>query len=79
MTIITEELFIKILNMSITATWFILAVIILRFIFKKIPKGVICILWGLVALRLILPFSFFQNGSTAWISSTCFQVDFLKN
>ena len=58
MTIITEELFIKILNMSITATWFILAVIILRFIFKKIPKGVICILWGLVALRLILPFSF---------------------
>lgn len=52
------SVFLKILNMSITASWLILAVIISRLILKKAPKWVSCLLWGLVALRLILPFSF---------------------
>ena len=53
-----EDLFIKILNMSITASYFVVALIILRAVFRKIPKWISCALWGLVGLRLILPFSF---------------------
>ena len=53
-----EDIFIKILNMSITASYFVVALIILRAVFRKIPKWLNCALWGLVGLRLILPFSF---------------------
>ena len=42
---------------SIWANWLILAVILLRLLFKKAPKRVICILWVVVAVRLLLPFS----------------------
>lgn len=53
-----EAVFLQILNMSITASWLILAVIILRVCLKKAPKFIRCILWALVGLRLVLPFSF---------------------
>ncbi len=53
-----EDIFIKILNMSITASYFVVALILLRAVFRKIPKWLSCSLWGLVGLRLILPFSF---------------------
>jgi len=49
--------FIKILNMSIAASWLVLAVILLRIILKNAPKWIRCILWGLVAVRLICPIS----------------------
>ncbi len=51
------NLFLKILNRSIAAGWLILAVVLLRFVLKKAPKWVNVLLWGLVALRLALPFS----------------------
>ncbi|MGM9661982.1 MAG: M56 family metallopeptidase [Oscillospiraceae bacterium] len=47
----------KLINTSISATWLILAVIALRLLWKRIPKTVHCALWGLVAIRLICPFS----------------------
>lgn len=50
-------LFLKLLNMSLTAGWLILAVIVFRFLFKKTPKWMFCALWGIVALRLICPIS----------------------
>ena len=50
--------FLKLLNMSITASWMIMAVIILRVVLKNAPKFICCILWGLVAIRLICPISF---------------------
>lgn len=53
-----EDIFIKILNMSITASYFALALFIIRAIFRKMPKWISCLLWGLVGLRLIIPFSF---------------------
>ena len=53
-----EAVFLKILNMSITASWLVLAVIVSRFLLKKAPKAFTVILWGLVGIRLILPFSF---------------------
>lgn len=52
-----EEVFLKLLNMSITAGWLILAVIVLRFCLKKAPKAIAVILWALVGVRLICPFS----------------------
>lgn len=52
-----ESLFLKIMNMSISAGWLIIAVIVLRLLFKKAPKWINCVLWGIVALRLVLPFS----------------------
>lgn len=53
-----DAVFLKLFNMSITASWLILAVIIIRFVFKKAPKWVNCALWALVAVRLVCPFSF---------------------
>lgn len=44
-----NELFLKIINMSISASWFVLAVLILRFVLKKAPKWVNVLLWGIVA------------------------------
>lgn len=45
------------LNVSITASWLILAVVLLRFLLKKAPKWIHVTLWGLVAVRLIFPIS----------------------
>lgn len=53
-----NELFLKIINMSISASWLVLAVLILRFVLKKVPKWINVLLWGIVAIRLICPFSF---------------------
>ena len=53
-----SELFLKIINMSISASWLIFAVLILRLVLKKAPKWVNVLLWGIVAIRLICPFSF---------------------
>ena len=52
-----SELFIKLLNMSISASWLVLAVLLLRLILKKAPKWVNVLLWGIVAIRLVCPFS----------------------
>lgn len=51
------DVFLKLFNMSITAGWFILAVLCIRLFFRKIPKWVNCMLWGAVAVRLVCPFS----------------------
>ena len=53
-----ENIFISLLNTSITAGYLVIAVMLLRPLLKKAPKYIRCILWGLVGLRLILPFSF---------------------
>ena len=52
-----SEAFLKIVNMSISAGWLVLAVLILRLILKKAPKWINVLLWGIVALRLVCPFS----------------------
>ncbi len=53
-----EDIFIWLFNMSITASYLALAIITIRYIFKKMPKWITCALWSLVGLRLIMPFSF---------------------
>ncbi len=51
-------IFLKLFNMSVTACWIVLTVIAFRFLFRKAPKWINCVLWGVVGLRLVLPFSF---------------------
>ena len=52
-----SELFLKFVNMSISAGWIVLAVLVLRLLLKKAPKWITVLLWGIVAVRLICPFS----------------------
>ena len=52
-----SEIFLKILNMSISASWLVLAVLLLRLVLKKAPRWVAVLLWGFVAVRLFFPFS----------------------
>ena len=52
-----SRIFLEILNNSITASYLILAVILLRVILKKAPKWSVCLLWGMVAVRLLIPIS----------------------
>ena len=52
-----STLFVKVLNMSLTAGWLILAVMVSRWLLKRAPRRIICLLWTFVAVRLILPFS----------------------
>lgn len=52
-----DDVFLKLVNLSISASWLILAVLVLRVVLKKAPKWVMPLLWGVVALRLVCPFS----------------------
>ena len=51
------DLFLKIVSMSISASWLAAAVILLRFFLKKAPKWVTVLLWSMVAVRLMCPFT----------------------
>ena len=51
------QFILKLFNMSISAGYLVLAVLLLRTLLKNAPKWMICILWGIVALRLLLPFT----------------------
>ncbi len=53
-----SEIFLSVLNMSISASWIVLAVLLLRVLLKKAPKWITVLLWAVVAIRLICPFSF---------------------
>lgn len=52
-----NEVFLRTLNMSISASWLVLAVLALRGLLKKAPKWIPVLLWGIVAIRLICPLS----------------------
>ena len=61
------DLFLRILNLSFSATWVVLAVVIARLLLKKAPRRLICALWALVALRLLFggleaPFSLIPSS-----------------
>lgn len=88
-------IFLKLLNMSITAGWIVLAVMLLRLLLKKMPKQLTCMLWALVGLRLVVPFSLesmfslipsaetipktLQPGALPEISSGIFMIDRVVN
>ncbi len=51
------ELFLRVVNLSIAASWLVLAVLLLRLILRRSPKWISMLLWGLVGVRLVCPFS----------------------
>lgn len=53
-----DAFMIKLFNMSINAVWLILAVVVLRLLLKKAPKCINLIMWVLVGIRLVCPFTF---------------------
>lgn len=50
-----KEIFTSLFNVTLSGTIIILAVLLVRLVFRKVPKTILCILWGLVFLRLLLP------------------------
>lgn len=50
-----DRIFAAILRASIWANWLVLAVLALRLLLQRAPKGIACLLWALVALRLLFP------------------------
>ena len=50
-----ERIFLRLVPMSLTAGWLVLAVLLLRLMLKKAPRRIVCLLWLLVALRLLCP------------------------
>jgi beta-lactamase regulating signal transducer with metallopeptidase domain len=53
-----SKLFLTVLNISLTASYVIIFVIFIRLLLKKAPKFISYALWGVVAFRLMIPFSF---------------------
>lgn len=51
-----EMIFLNVFNRSLAAGWLILAVIVVRFLLKKAPRRLSCVLWAVVAVRLLCPF-----------------------
>ncbi|MBQ3017183.1 MAG: hypothetical protein IJD79_10425 [Clostridia bacterium] len=64
------DLFIRLFNISVSASFFVLAIILFRLIFKKAPKFISVLLFGLVGIRLILPFSIESSISLVPSKST---------
>ena len=67
-------LFLCLLNMSIAASWAILAVLLLRLLLRKAPKWIRCLLWTIPALRLIVP-NFWESGFSLLPSPEVIPVD----
>lgn len=57
MVAMVKDLFLAILDMSYAAGWLMAAVIFLRVLIRKAPRWMICLLWALVAVRLVCPLS----------------------
>lgn len=53
-----EKLFLSVLNMSLIASVMVVVAVFVRLMLKKAPRWIVCLLWGLVAVRLVCPFSF---------------------
>lgn len=52
-----DTLFLSLLNRSIAAGWLVLVIVALRLLLRRAPRGFHCTLWGMVAVRLVCPFS----------------------
>lgn len=52
-----DSVFLQLVNVSITAGWVVLAILLLRLVLKKAPKWTRCLLWLVAGVRLVFPFS----------------------
>ena len=62
-----RAVFLQILNMSVKASWLILAVLAVRVLLRRAPKWAVCLLWGLVFVRLLCPLS--VESTLSWLPS----------
>ena len=67
-----SEIFIKVLNMSVTASYVIAVVMVVRLFISKLPKKYSYALWSIAGLRLIFPFS------VSWVFSF-FNLSFFRS
>jgi len=51
------DVFLEIVNMSISASYIVLAVLLLRKVLSRAPKWINTLLWGIVAIKLAFPLS----------------------
>lgn len=58
-----KEMFLWVLNNSIPAFWLFLAILVVRFFLSQKSRRISCLLWGLLAIRLILPIGLESNMS----------------
>lgn len=72
-----ETVLLNLANMSINAGWFVLAILVLRPLLRKGPRWICCLLWGLVAVRLICPVSV-QSIFSLIPSAQPLPVDFIN-
>lgn len=68
-----DSIFAAVLRASIWANWLVLAVLVLRLLLRRAPKGIACALWAVVALRLLLPVSIQSPVSLMPESTAAFQ------
>ncbi len=73
-----SAVFLKILNLSYSASWLILAIALVRLFIKKAPRWITCLLWALVALRLLMPFSL-ESAVSLLPSSEVVPADIVTN
>ena len=71
-----SSFFLEIVNMSISASWIVLAVLLLRLLLKKAPKWITVLLWGIVAVRLICPISI-ESAMSLMPSSETINTDIM--
>lgn len=72
-----EQLFLQILNMSITSSYVILFVIVVRRLLKKAPKIFSYVLWSVVLFRLTCPFSFESIFSLTFVNTQTLSSDIM--
>ena len=65
--------FAKLVSLSLLANWLIVAVIFLRTLLRKAPRRIVCMLWAIVALRLVFPFSVESPVSMVPMTTTVIQ------
>ena len=52
------NIFLKILNMSFTGSVIVVMILLVRLLYHRLPKKYLCILWCMVLIRLLCPFTF---------------------
>lgn len=72
------ELFLQVVNLSISASWLIAAVLVLRLLLKKAPRWISVLLWGLVAIRLVCPLSI-ESALSLLPSASTIPSDIMTN
>ena len=58
-----EKIFLQIVQLSLEAGFLVLAVVLLRLVFRNAPKWLHCLMWAVVAVKLICPFGIESEAS----------------